>query len=98
MNKIKRRDVLKGGGAMLVGSLLQNNAEAQDQSNSQSNTQPKTQAKPKPAAANSAAITDRCLDRCSRPDRAKQCEFASLINWATTTRKAGMEITMFRTC
>ncbi|HXU36735.1 MAG TPA: multicopper oxidase domain-containing protein [Blastocatellia bacterium] len=29
MNKIKRRDVLKGGGAMLVGSLLQNKGEGQ---------------------------------------------------------------------
>ena len=40
MDKIKRRDVLKGGGAMLVGSLLQNEAEAEEQ----------TEAKPKPKA------------------------------------------------
>src|ERR1041384_5376104 len=63
MNKIKRRDVLKGGGAMLVGSLLQNNAEAQDQSNSQSNTQPKTQAKPKPAAGNYRTLECKWIDK-----------------------------------
>ncbi len=32
MDKIKRRDVLKGGGAMLVGSLLQDKIEGQSQS------------------------------------------------------------------
>lgn len=32
MDKIKRRDVLKGGGAMLVGSLLQDKIEGQTQS------------------------------------------------------------------
>jgi FtsP/CotA-like multicopper oxidase with cupredoxin domain len=37
MDKIKRRDVLKGGGAMLVGSLLQNKVTAQTKANASAN-------------------------------------------------------------
>ena len=44
MDKIKRRDVLKGGGAMLVGSLLRNKVEGQTQGQAQIPPKPKADA------------------------------------------------------
>lgn len=60
MDKIKRRDVLKGGGAMLVGSLLQNNAEAQDQ--------PKPPAKPKASAGNYTTLECKWITKTLEPN------------------------------
>jgi FtsP/CotA-like multicopper oxidase with cupredoxin domain len=51
MNKIKRRDVLKGGGAMLVGSLLQNKVDAQET------------AKPKPDAGNYRTLECKWIEK-----------------------------------
>lgn len=56
MDKIKRRDVLKGGGAMLVGSLLQNKGEGQ------------TKTKANPGAGNYTTLECKWISKTFEPD------------------------------
>jgi suppressor of ftsI len=62
MDKIKRRDVLKGGGAMLVGSLLQNKGEGQTQS------QPNNPKTAKAGAGNYTALECKWITKTFEPN------------------------------